>query len=453
MAGYGSDADDMAPLRRADTRALSGGDVTTFHAGFRRFSQPPYNLPAGLQEQFDMGDILFDAAFRGGPTHDPEFVRGGLGPTFNQNSCSACHFRDGSASPPSRPGEAMNGMFLRISVPDGKGGWGAVPGYNTQIRDRAVEGVPPEGIGRVAYTEVPDEYPDGTRYSLRKPRYWVEEPRFGPIPADAVIEARVAPRNIGGGLLEAIPEAAILDVAARQAASGTGVAGRPNRVRDVRTGQTVLGRFSWKANQPSLMQQAADAFSNDMGMTSPLFPANHCPPGQDACAREAARQPHGVQELTMGQLDAMNVYLQLLAVPARRNIDDPTVLRGEKLFRSAQCMQCHVESFRTGPHQIRRLSGQDIHPYTDLLLHDMGEGLSGRPDNVAGPRDWRTPPLWGIGLTERSNGHTNFLHDGRARSLEEAVLWHDGEAATARKRFMDFTEAERRALIAFLDSL
>ncbi|HEY0201463.1 MAG TPA: di-heme oxidoredictase family protein [Burkholderiaceae bacterium] len=454
LSGYGDQPHDLDVVRKADPRALSGGDLTTFHPGFRPFSQAAYNLPWKLQAEFDTGDALFDANFKPGPTIDPARVRGGLGPMFNQSSCSGCHFRDGSASPPASPGEAMNGMFLRISVPDGLGGWKPMDGYNTQIHDQAVNGVPPEGKGRVTYTEQPGRYPDGSVYSLRRPHYQLENSRFGPVPADAVVEARVAPRNFGGGLLEAIPENAILEVARQQAASGTGVHGRPNRVVDVVTGKTVLGRFAWKANNPTVIQQAADAFSNDMGLTTKLFPQQNCPVGQAACLTEAARQSSDVHEVNDAELDAMSTYLRLLAVPARRAVNDPNALRGEQLFHQVQCMQCHVDTFRTGDsHPVRRLRDQIIHPYTDLLLHDMGEGLSGRPDHLAGPRDWRTAPLWGVGLTEKVNRHTNFLHDGRARNLEEAVLWHGGEAEGARQRFMQLSAEDRRLLLYFLGTL
>ena len=227
-----------------------------------------------------------------------------------------------------------------------------------------------------------------------------------------------------------------------------GISGRPNFVWDQARQRTVLGRFGWKANAPNLVQQTAGAYNGDMGVTSTLFPAESCEGQDPRCGRHAPE----VDDETVA---AVALYTRTLGVPARRSLDDAKATAGEQLFHAAGCAGCHVATLRTG--QLRgvpEVSNQVIHPYTDLLLHDMGPGLADdRPDFRASGREWRTPPLWGIGLVQTVNGHTNFLHDGRARSLLEAVMWHGGEAQRARDRVRDFTADQRASLVAFLESL
>jgi CxxC motif-containing protein (DUF1111 family) len=237
--------------------------------------------------------------------------------------------------------------------------------------------------------------------------------------------------------LEAIPEADIVQQADPDDRNGDGISGRPNRVWDVVQQAPMLGRFGWKANTPTLLQQSAAAYANDMGVTNPLFPA-----------------ADGPQDINMETLTAAAVYVQTLAVPARTLLDDPRVQRGERLFAQANCTACHLSTWRTGEHQIPALANQTIHPYTDLLLHDMGAELAdGRPDFEADGREWRTPPLWGIGLAQTVLPYSSFLHDGRARTLEEAILWHGGEAELAKETFRTLSAANREALIWFLRSL
>ena len=235
-------------------------------------------------------------------------------------------------------------------------------------------------------------------------------------------------------------------------ADGDGISGRPNMVWDIRRSEVVLGRFGWKANEPTVEQQAAAAFLGDIGITSTLFPEENCPAAQDACA---AAPNGGTPEIPDERLAQVEFYVQTLAVPAMRNVDDPRVRRGAELFVQTGCAACHRPRHVTGDdHPVEPLRNQTIFPFTDLLLHDMGEGLAdGRPDGLATGREWRTPPLWGIGLVEVVNRHTMFLHDGRARSLEEAILWHGGEGQAARDQFMALTRDERDALLQFLRSL
>lgn len=454
LAGYGDE--DMSEIRRADPRALSGGDMTNFHRGYLPFEQEAPNLPWQLAAQFDRGDGLIERKFGFAGNYDVHVPKYGAGPLYNATSCATCHAGDGRAQPPKILADGshspMEGMFLRLSVPDGKGGWKAPDGYHGQLHDRGAPGVPAEGIGRVRYEEIGGQFADGERYTLLKPHYWVEQPAYGAIPADAIIEARVAPPIFGLGLLEAVAEKDIL--ARANTPQPDGVSGKPNWVPHPETGKPTLGRFSLKANQVSLRTQTAGAAFDDMGISSPVFPRENCLPNQTACARAPSNTFPGQPELSEAELRDLTVYLELLSVPARRQLNDPQPLRGERLFSQAGCAACHAPTMQTGnDHPQRRLRKQIIHPYTDLLLHDMGPDLAGRPDHKASASEWRTPPLWGIGLTQKTNGHTRFLHDGRARNLQEAILWHGGEAATARNRYLKFSKAERDALLAFLNSL
>jgi CxxC motif-containing protein (DUF1111 family) len=254
------------------------------------------------------------------------------------------------------------------------------------------------------------------------------------------------------GLLEAIPGEQLMALADPDDGDGDGISGRANLVWDLRDGKLDLGRFGWKANQPSVEQQVAAAFLGDIGITSSLFPNENCPPAQADCGHAFNG---GKPEIPDSRLEKVTIYTQTLAVPAMRNTEDKEVKQGARLFVQSQCSVCHTPQHETGDnHPLEPLRGQIIYPYTDLLLHDMGEGLAdNRPDGLASGTEWRTPPLWGIGLVETVNGHTMFLHDGRARNLEEAILWHDGEAKESRKNFMGLTLEERNALIKFLGSL
>jgi CxxC motif-containing protein (DUF1111 family) len=261
---------------------------------------------------------------------------------------------------------------------------------------------------------------------------------------------RIAPPVFGTGLLDAIAESDLLDIAARQ--KELGFNGRPNYVWDEQSRTTMLGRFGWKSNQPSLRQQNASAFLNDMGVTTSVFKRENCPDVQTACRK----RPLGmVPEQPDRAFEALLFYTRTLAVPARRRTDDPAVIRGEQLFDGAQCSVCHVPAIKTGEYPaLPQLGRQVIHPYTDLLLHDMGAGLAdGRPDFLAGPRDWRTPPLWGTGLSAKVNGNAALLHDGRARNVAEAILWHGGEAERSREAFRVMSATDRDALLAFVESL
>ena len=430
------------------TSEFSGGETTVFDASSHAFSIPAPNLsPAALEKHLE-GDVEFEAVF----VTAPAVVNPGLGPIYNNVSCINCHSRDGRGRPPSSD-EGLVSLLFRLSLPktensiEGKPPT-PVPGFGTQLNNRAIVDADPEGKVKIDYTEQTLTTADGTRVHLRYPNYTVTE-TYQPLPEDVEVSPRVAPAVFGLGLLEAIPEDAILAYADEADVDGDGISGKPNYVWDVVAQRYTLGRFGWKANQPTLLQQVAAAYNDDMGITTSLFRTENSA-GQSQLTKHSA-----TPEVSDEILEVVTFYVQTLAVPARRNVNDPQVKQGEQLFAEAQCASCHIPTLRTGVLAgVSSVSNQTIHPYTDLLLHDMGPELAdNRPDFHASGREWRTPPLWGIGLVKRVNGHTNFLHDGRARDLMEAILWHGGEAEASRQAVEQMSKAERDALIAFLESL
>ncbi len=312
---------------------------------------------------------------------------------------------------------------------------------------------------RITYQEVPVTLGDGTVVTLRKPTYSVADLAHGPLHDHVMISPRVAPQMIGLGLLEAVPEAQIRAAADPEDKNRDGISGRAQDVWSDDRKAVLLGRFGWKAGSASLRDQAALAAANDIGLSNPLHPdpSGECTEAETACRLA----PHGNSEaaggLELGDdlLRLLVHYSQNLAVPMRRDPQKPHVLLGKGIFHAAGCAGCHTPSFKTGAVEGQpQLSNQTIWPYTDLLLHDMGEGLADhRPEGVASGTEWRTAPLWGIGLTPLVSGHSTYLHDGRARSIEEAILWHGGEAERARKSYRELSKSERDALIAFVNSL
>ena len=430
------------------TSDLSGGETTVFDASSHAFSIPAPNLSDAALAKHLEGDVEFEAVF----VTAPAVVNPGLGPIYNNVSCINCHSRDGRGRPPSAD-EGLVSLLFRLSLPKAEDSIAGkpptpVPGFGTQLNNRAIVEAHPEGKVKIEYTEQPLTTADGTRVHLRHPNYTVTE-AYQPLPENVEVSPRVAPVVFGLGLLEAIPENAILAYADEADIDGNGISGKPNYVWDVVKQRYALGRFGWKANQPTLLQQVAAAYNDDMGITTSLFSTENS-------AGQLQLTEHSVTpEVSDEILEVVTFYVQTLAVPARRDVDDPQVKQGEQLFAEAQCADCHVPTLRTGVLAgVPSVSNQTIHPYTDLLLHDMGPDLAdNRPDFHATGSEWRTPPLWGIGLVKRVNGHTNFLHDGRARDLMEAILWHGGEAEVSRQAVEQMSKAERDALIAFLESL
>ncbi len=432
---------------------MAGGSAgTVLNDNVEAFALPVPSLSDEDERRFFKGRALFRDIWVAPPASTTS--RDGLGPFFNARSCEGCHVRDGRGHPPQNDTESATSMLIRLSIPNPTPGGAPLPepNYGGQLQPLANAGITREGDVFVTYTEVEGRYADGTHYSLRRPTYRVEHLGYGAMHPSVMMSPRTAPAMIGLGLLEAIPEADILSHADEADANGDGISGRPNHPTDAVTGQPALGRFGWKANQPSVAQQTAGAFLGDIGITSSLFPTEDCSPAQLTCIDAPTG---GEPELDATIFDNVVFYARTLAVPARRSLDDATVQEGEALFAGIGCASCHVTTFRTGAFApVPEFADQTIHPYTDLLLHDMGADLADdRPDHAATGREWRTAPLWGIGLQSRVNEHTFLLHDGRARSIAEAILWHGGEAEAARERFRHLKASERDALLAFLNSL
>ncbi len=435
---------------------LSAGEGTVTKTDQNAFSLPLANLSPTRRLDFSVGNSFFRNPWVIAPASTD--ARDGLGPLFNTNACQNCHIKDGRGHPPGPEAKQAVSMLVRLSVPAGEGddltrsGLVAEPNYGGQFQDAAIPGIAPEGRVRVEYEPLVMTFSDGHEVELRKPRLSFSNLAYGDMHPATLFSARIAPPVIGLGFLEAISDADLLANADPEDADGDGISGRANLVWDRATGTLKLGRFGWKAGQPSLRQQNAEAFANDMGLTSHLVPTDSCAPSQSDCLA----LPHGgTPEVSDEILDNVTFYTRNLAVPARRDVDDPQVLKGKSLFFQANCQGCHVPSFTTPANAPEpELANQTIRPYTDLLLHDVGPGLAdGRPEFLANGQEWRTPPLWGIGLTEAVNGHTQFLHDGRARNLMEAILWHGGEAAASRDKVLTFDAQQREALLAFLNSL
>ena len=448
----------------------TGGDTTVYATGRNAFSFPAANLEDAERTRFAIGNSFFRRNWVEAPASTK--ARDGLGPHFIARSCGGCHVQDGRGAPPeifNRLGDTRDptvALLIRLSIPgqDAHGGPKHEPVYGDQFNNAAIRGVKPEGRVTLRYETVEGRFADGTPYSLLRPHYGFAELGYGPMHPDVMLSPRIAPQLIGVGLLEAIDEADILANAADQAAAAGPIKGMPNRVWDAPSGSMRLGRFGWKANVATIAHQTGGAFQGDMGITSRHFPQETCTPAQKDCLAAPSGKsaaPHGetAVEIDDKTFDDVVFYQATLAPPARRNVNDPQVLRGQALFTQAQCATCHRPSYVTkeGPFPrltSKALSGQRIWPYTDLLLHDMGEGLAdGRPDFAANGRQWRTPPLWGVGLIKDVNGHTRLLHDGRARGVLEAVLWHGGEAETAKQNVLSMDRADREALVKFVESL
>lgn len=424
---------------------LSGGEQTVFDNGAGAFSSMFPTLTQAREEVHEIGDIAFEQTF----VTAPSSVNPGLGPIYNNVSCTSCHINDGRGKPPVGS-EQISSLLIRLSIPgaDMYGGPNPVPDFGGQLQQRSIFGSSPEAFVRIEYTEQQYQFSDGESYVMRSPKYTLENP-YKTLPPDLMISPRIAPPVFGLGLLEAVDETDILALSDVEDKDGDGISGKPNYAWNIAKEKKTLGRFGWKAANPSILQQSAGAYSEDIGITSFVFPKE---------SAHGQSQYDGLDdeyEVSDSVLHAVEFYIRTLAVPARRNADNATVLEGKKIFMEAKCGACHVPRLRTKTDvSFPEISNQVIFPYTDMLVHDMGTELAdNRPDYDASGQEWRTAPLWGIGLTNVVNGHQNFLHDGRAGTLMEAIMWHGGEAAQSKEFVKTLAKAERDALIKFLESL
>ncbi|MGK0389077.1 MAG: CxxC motif-containing protein (DUF1111 family) [Maribacter sp.] len=422
---------------------MAGGETTIFDATSNAYATPAPNLSSINFERHLEGDLAFEQIF----VTDPAEVNPGLGPVFNNNSCVSCHIRNGR-SIASNTGDDLSGFLLRISVDgtDEYGGPKPVPLFGTQLQNKVVFGYEGEGSFSSQQIDESISFMDGSTVTLSKNNYEITNP-YQTLPNGVMISPRVAPAVFGLGLLEAIKEEDIINQSDPNDTNGDGISGKPNMVWNIEEQALTLGRFGWKALSPTARQQTADAYHQDMGVTNELFTEESCSE-QDNCLDD------GIVDISNEILDVTAFYFQSLAVPAVRNYDDEQVTRGRALFEDINCSSCHVPRYVTGEGVIPEVSQQVIYPYTDLLLHDMGEGLAdNRPSFDANGQEWKTPPLWGIGLLPVVNGHSRLLHDGRARNITEAILWHGGEAEDSKQEFISLSGDDRQAVIQFLESL
>jgi CxxC motif-containing protein (DUF1111 family) len=443
--------DNYIALTAEEGEQFSGGETTFFNATEEAFGFSAPNLTFEEQANFGIGNSFFRQSWVTAPSSTT--ARDGLGPFFNAVSCSGCHFKDGRGRPPLVDGETAHGLLLRLSVSgiDVTGSYLPDPIYGGQLQDNAVLGQTVKGKFTIVYQEITEVFEDGTKVILQKPNYIFNSLGYGALASDVKVSPRVANQMIGLGLLEAIDERTLLQWADPNDSNNDGISGKLNYVYDIASNSKKIGRFGWKANQPNVRQQVAAAFSGDIGITSSLFPNENCPPGVDCNSMPNG----GAPEISDLNLNRVALYSSTLAVPARRNFTEQNVLEGKKIFETISCTSCHIAKVQTGnTHAISALRNQTIRPYTDLLLHDMGEGLADNaPDFEASGTEWRTQPLWGIGLISTVNKHTNLMHDGRARNVTEAILWHGGEAQQSKNNFKKLSVTERNKLLEFINSL
>lgn len=424
----------------------AGGKTTVFIDGPTSYNFPSNNLDAaGLQMHLN-ADKAFSQKF----VSAPAFNFGGLGPIFNQNSCDGCHVRNGKGIIPSVDGDRSSGALMRLSLPGYSPTDGniPVPGFGFQLQSKAIFGETPEGALSITQVQKIVEFVDGTTATITKNNYQIIN-TYIPLPGNVQTSFRNAPAIFGLGLIEAIAAADILKHADPDDLDKDGISGKPNYVYDVTSKSMKLGKYGWKAGQPTTLQQTANAALNDMGLTNSLFTKESCY-GQSNCNS-------GIQEqldLDDDLLNLLNFYVETVAVPATRNTKHKDFIAGKEIFTKLKCSSCHVPSYMTSTHPIKELSNQKIFPYSDFLLHDMGEGLAdNRTEFDATGNEWRTPPLWGLGLNKIVNSKTSFLHDGRANTIEEAILWHGGEAEKSQKDYLKLSKQEREQLLFFLNSL
>ncbi|MDE2599386.1 MAG: thiol oxidoreductase [Rhodocyclaceae bacterium] len=417
------------------------------------FTQPLSIMPDSAREAFFRGRSLFRQNWVIAPAGDDQVD--GLGPLHNRISCISCHAANGKGHAPNGPHEKAGFLLVRLSVPGANPNGGPLPHpvYGDQLNEDAIPGVPAEGRVQIHWREHKVTLTGGEVVRLRSPRIAFRDLAYGPM-GKVQTSARIGPAVFGLGLLDAVPVEALEKLAAENQAYG--VRGKLNLVHDAASAQTMPGRFGLKANRSVLRDQIAGAMIGDLGITSTLFTEENCMPAQKQCRQAPnGNSPDGHSELNDEQLDELERYLAFLAPPLPRNMNAPEVEQGRRLFNDMGCAACHRPQLPLGRHKLLGdLRGQNIAPYTDLLVHDMGADLADhRSDFRAGGREWRTAPLWGAGLLKKMNARVGYLHDGRARTVQEAILWHGGSASPARNNYSQAPRDQRNAVLSFIGSL
>ncbi len=462
-----SGCQDAPPYDPAE--ALPAGDASVSFSPFPSSELPAANLPASAKPDFYAGKALAHQPWVKAPTITD--ARDGLGPLYNARTCLACHTKGGRGHVPDSGDTPLLSAFLRLSIPGSHPQHGAIaePTYGEQLQSQSVAlghqlrasqpdlpmSVAPEGYVHLHWQEQSFVYPDGHTLNLRRPRIEIRNLGYGPLHPDTLMSLRIAPSIHGAGLIELIDQADIDALADPEDLDGDGISGRVNQVWDYRQQVSKPGRFGLKANRASLEITVAGAFAGDVGITNPLFPQQPCSSAQPSCNQQPDGNDADGVELREELLQLVVDFNRNLGVPKRRSPENSQVMAGRELFYQSGCQRCHQPDFTTvASDQQPHLGGQRIWPYSDFLLHDMGPELAdGRSDYQASGREWRTAPLWGIGLSKHISGSQNFLHDGRARSVEEAILWHGGEASASRQAFTELSTPQRQQLLMFVNSL
>ena len=429
------------------------GEGSTSDFSVQAFSHPMSGTRSQLRRDFNVGNSFFNTVWVSSPSSTT--LRDGLGPNYNAVSCSSCHFKDGRGRGlPEAPGPIDVSLLFRLRVKNGNREVIPHPAYGEQFQPFSIPGVMKEGDVHVSYEAVRGEFADKETYELARPVYQFLNLNYGPMGETTIKSPRVAPQMVGLGLVELISESDILAKEDPYDMDGDGISGRANRVHSALNHDIRLGRFGWKAGKASLIEQNAAAFNGDIGITSPLHPKEECTSVQTDCLKNMTDE-----DISMERLQLVTTYTQLLAVPKRRNVEKLEVKNGKVHFVKANCVSCHTPSYVTNNDgDIDVLKNQTIYPYSDFLLHDMGDALADdsedyKNEDEATTREWRTPPLWGLGLVPTVNGHSRYLHDGRARNLEEAILWHGGEAEQSKNAYLKLSKKEREEIIEFLKDL
>lgn len=439
--------DNVLTTTPSNPEYQAGGHTTVYDQSSEAYSSPIANADNAVLDIHNNGAFIFSSDFSLYGTSELD----GLGPLFIQSSCIGCHPGNGRSQPPLSEVDYDSGLLMRFSL-SGSGIHGEpnpLPGFGTQLQTRAIDGELAEGHFIFSYNNNVVTYEDGSTVILHNPSHEIINPYIS-MPSNILYSMRNASPIYGLGLLEVVNESDILSRVDETDANSDNISGKANFVWNTSTQQTELGRFGWKASNPTVAQQVAGAFNEDMGVTSAGFNPIENGFGQSNCTSGFGTEP----DIPNSIINLVSFYVQTLAVPAPRNLGDPQVQQGRQIFYDLHCDGCHTTQLQTGESDIPQLSNQEIYPYTDMLIHDMGEVLAdGRPDFLASTNEWRTPPLWGIGLTHVVNPNARFLHDGRAATLEEAILWHGGEAHWIIEYFKELPLSDRQALLAFLNAL
>nr|WP_317199169.1 di-heme oxidoredictase family protein [uncultured Psychrobacter sp.] len=469
----------MQQLATFDPQEIKqGGDTGITISSRESYSKPSSNLTASRKGDFFIGNAFFMQPWVAAPASTDS--RDGLGALFNVAACQSCHIKDGRGHAPMTSDDDADSLLIRLAMPaqtaeqkqqlqDSLIERVVHPNYGGQLQDRGVQGVPAEARIRVTWTDKPVTFADGHVETLRAPTFNLTHPGYGAFDEALMVSPRVALPMIGLGLLEQIPGT---DIKNQANSSKDGISGKFNLAMDPQTGKVALGRFGWKAGQTRLVTQNQSAFNEDMGLTSNIRPHESCMPTQAACLNAATgsdTQGDGrpAVEVSDEITKFVEFYTRNLAVPHRRDADSELVLAGKQRFYDIGCQSCHTPRYVLPKTDDDRLEqhGQVIYPYTDLLLHDMGDDLADRTiagklpakdiqvEFLANSYEWRTPALWGIGLAQTVDSQATFLHDGRARTLMEAVLWHGGEAEAQKQNVLKLDKQGRAELNAFLKSL